>query len=53
MFGDVDGVCIVPAAAAEEAFRGALEKVRGENLVREALEAGTSAAEIFATYGIM
>jgi regulator of RNase E activity RraA len=53
VFGDLDGVCIVPAAAAEEAFRRALEKVRGEQLVREALEAGMSAADAFATYGIM
>ncbi len=53
VFGDIDGVCIVPAMAVEEAFRRALEKVRGEGLVRKALEAGMSTVEAFATYGIM
>ncbi|HZS89672.1 MAG TPA: RraA family protein [Chloroflexota bacterium] len=53
VFGDCDGVCIVPAQAAEETFRLALEKVRGEKRVQEALEAGVSAAEAFSTFGIM
>lgn len=53
VFGDVDGVCVVPAAAVHEAFSRALEKVHGENLVRQAIEAGMSTAEAFATYGIM
>ncbi len=53
VFGDVDGVCIVPAAGVEEAFSRALEKVRGEALVRASIEAGMSTAEAFATYGIM
>jgi regulator of RNase E activity RraA len=53
VFGDGDGVCIVPAAAVEEAFRRALEKVRGESQVRAAIEGGMSTVEAFATYGIM
>jgi regulator of RNase E activity RraA len=53
VFGDLDGVCIVPAAAVEEAFRRALEKVRGEHQVREAIEAGMSSEEAFRTFGIM
>lgn len=53
VFGDRDGVCVIPRAAEEEVVRGALEKVRGENLVRRAIEAGMSAREAFATYGIM
>jgi len=53
VFGDCDGVCIIPARAAEETFRLAMEKVRGEKRVQEALEAGISAAEAFATYGLM
>jgi regulator of RNase E activity RraA len=43
VFGDLDGVCIVPAPAVDEAFNRALEKVRGEQLVRTALEAGMTA----------
>ena len=51
--GDIDGVCIVPRAAEEETFRLALEKVRSENVVRQALESGWSAEEAFARYQIM
>lgn len=53
LFGDVDGVCAIPSAAVHEAFRAALEKVRGEHLVRLAIEEGMSTVEAFATFGIM
>jgi regulator of RNase E activity RraA len=53
LFGDRDGVCVIPRQAEEEAFRRALEKVRGEQLVRQALEAGESATDAFARFGIM
>ncbi|MDB5057545.1 MAG: demethylmenaquinone methyltransferase, partial [Chloroflexi bacterium] len=53
VFGDIDGVCIVPAAAVEEAFSRAVEKVRGEDQVRQALENGMSTAEAFSKFGIM
>lgn len=53
VFGDIDGVCIVPADAVAEVFSGALEKVRGERLVQQAIESGMSASEAFATFGIM
>jgi regulator of RNase E activity RraA len=53
IFGDRDGVCVIPREADEEAFRRALEKVRGEQLVRQALEAGESASDAFARFGIM
>lgn len=53
VFADVDGVCIVPRKAEEEAFAHALEKARGEKTVRKAIENGMSAAEAFAKYGIL
>ncbi|MEM7131851.1 MAG: RraA family protein [Chloroflexota bacterium] len=53
VFGDVDGVCVVPKEAEEEAFTKALEKARGEQVVREKIEDGMSATEAFATYGIL
>jgi len=53
VFGDLDGVCIVPAAATEEVFARALEKVRGERHVQQALEAGMGAAAAFKKFGIM
>ena len=53
IFGDIDGVCIVPRRIEQEVFARALEKVRGESLVRKALAEGTSAVEAFRKYGIM
>jgi regulator of RNase E activity RraA len=53
LFGDSDGVLVVPADAEAEVFTRALEKARGEKLVRKAIEEGSSAVEAFAKYGIM
>ncbi len=53
LFGDVDGVCVIPREAEEEAFRLALEKARGEKVVQKAIENGMSASEAFRTYGIL
>ena len=53
IFGDLDGVLIVPRTAEVEAIQRALEKVRHENLVRKAIEQGMSTVEAFATYGVM
>jgi len=53
LFGDIDGVLLVPAEAEVEVFTRALEKARGEKLVRQAIEAGSSAVAAFEKYGIM
>lgn len=53
IYGDRDGVVVVPKEIEKEAFEGAIEKVRGENLVREALENGMSTVDAFNTFGIM
>ena len=53
VFGDIDGVCVVPMEAAEEVFSKALEKARGEKQVKRALLDGSSAVDAFAQYGIM
>jgi regulator of RNase E activity RraA len=53
VFGDVDGIVVVPAELAEAAFPRALEKVAGENRVRAELAKGRSAREVFAEYGIL
>ena len=53
LFGDIDGVCLIPTEAADEVFAKALEKVRGEKLVRKALEEGSSAIAAFEKHGIM
>lgn len=53
VYGDLDGVLIVPKDAVNEAFAGAIEKARGEQLVKKALEAGMSTVDAFDKFGIM
>ena len=53
VFGDLDGVCVVPRAAEAEVFAKALEKARGEKLVQQALANGMSTVEAFRKFGIM
>jgi regulator of RNase E activity RraA len=53
LFGDIDGVLLVPAESETEVFTLALEKARGEKLVRKAIEDGSSAVDAFKKYGIM
>jgi regulator of RNase E activity RraA len=53
VFGDIDGVVVVPAELAEVAFQKAIEKVSGENKVRDELLRGRSVREVFAEYGIL
>lgn len=53
IFGDLDGVCVVPREIEQEAFIRALEKARGEKSVQKALQAGLTASEAFAKYGIL
>lgn len=53
VFGDVDGVVIVPRALETEVITLALEKARGEKLVRQAIEGGLSSTAAFEKYGIL
>jgi regulator of RNase E activity RraA len=53
LFGDIDGVLVVPLEAEADVFSKALEKARGEKLVRKAIEEGSSAVDAFAKFGIM
>ena len=53
VFGDIDGVCIIPQQAERDIFSAALEKARGEQHVREALESGMGTVEAFESFGIM
>lgn len=53
VFGDRDGVLIVPKEAGEEAFAKALEKVSTESAVRNAIRAGMSTVEAFEKFGVM
>lgn len=53
LFGDVDGVCVVPRAMEREVFTKALEKARGEKVVQKAIAGGMRAKAAFEKYGIM
>ena len=53
IFGDVDGVLVVPKEIVEPVMEKALEKAAGEKLVRQAIEGGMSATDAFAKFGIL
>src|SRR5205814_6156197 len=53
VFGDLDGVCVIPRKAERDVFNAALEKARGEKLVAKAVREGMSAVEAFERFGIM
>lgn len=53
VFGDLDGVCVIPQAVEAEIIDKALEKARAERVVKIAIEGGMSACESFAKYNVM
>ena len=53
VFGDMDGVCVVPQAAEREVLDAAFDKTRKEKVVRKALEDGMRAQDAFVKYGIL
>ena len=53
IFGDRDGVLVIPADVVDDAFAGAFEKAKGENKVLKALQNGMTTVDAFETFGIM
>ena len=53
VFGDLDGVLVIPRHAEEEAIRRALEKASTENKVRDAIQKGMTTVDAFKTFGVM
>lgn len=53
VFGDQDGVLIIPREAEVEAISLALEKASTESSVRKAIQNGMSTVEAFHTFGVM
>ncbi|MCC6353572.1 MAG: RraA family protein [Verrucomicrobiae bacterium] len=53
VFGDLDGVCVVPRAIEGEVIEMALAKARGERSVFEAIKGGMGAQEAWDRFGIM
>lgn len=53
VFGDLDGVVVVPKAVEEEVIKLAYEKAVGEKMVAEAIKGGMSCVDSWNKYGIM
>ena len=53
IFGDLDGVCVVPQEYEPDIISESWEKANGEKVVKKAIENGMSAVEAFGKYGIM
>jgi 4-hydroxy-4-methyl-2-oxoglutarate aldolase len=53
VFGDIDGVVVVPWDIFEGVIERAWEKIQGENTVRRELRAGASIVKTFEKYGVL
>jgi regulator of RNase E activity RraA len=53
IFGDREGVLVIPSQAAADAIAAALEKASTENRVATAIQHGMGAREAFETYGVL
>ena len=53
LFGDVDGVVVIPRRHEREVVARAITKVSGENQSRDALRAGEKLADVFRRLGIL
>ncbi|WP_406856067.1 RraA family protein [Alsobacter sp. KACC 23698] len=53
IFGDADGVVVVPRSIAQEAVRLAVEKIEAEDATRQDLLRGEPLSVVFARYGVL
>ena len=53
VFGDVDGIVVVPQGAADEVIAKAWEKVQAESTVREELRGGAGVVDTFKKHGVL
>jgi 4-hydroxy-4-methyl-2-oxoglutarate aldolase len=53
IFGDMDGVLVIPPTVEQEVMQEALDKVTGERRVRKELEEGCTSTAVFDRYGIL
>lgn len=53
VFGDADGVVVVPRAVEDQVVAAALAKVAGESATRDALARGERLADVFRRHGIL
>jgi 4-hydroxy-4-methyl-2-oxoglutarate aldolase len=53
VFGDADGVVVIPAAIEQQVLASAFEKVSGEDKTRQDLVGGAKLREVFERYGVL
>ena len=53
IFGDADGVVVIPRAIEERVLTLAFEKIKGEKRTLDDLRAGEKLGDVFAKYGIL
>ena len=53
IFGDLDGVIVVPKKVEKEVIEKAVQKARGEKNVRKTIEGGMSSTDAFKKFGIL
>jgi 4-hydroxy-4-methyl-2-oxoglutarate aldolase len=53
IFGDVDGVVVVPQSIAGQVVAKALDKVTGENMTRDELARGALLKDVYEKYGVL
>lgn len=53
LFGDYEGVIVIPKEVEEKTIHLSLEKVRMESKVADAIKSGMSACKSYETYGVM
>lgn len=53
VFGDVDGVVVVPKEVSARVVEAAMRKVTSENKTRQELENGLLLADVYAKYGVL
>ena len=53
VFGDADGVVVIPQSVETQVIEAALEKVSAENRTRDALRAGATLREVYDEFGIL
>ena len=53
VFGDVDGVVVIPADIVTQIIEAALVKIESENKTRDELKRGLLLAEVYDKYGVL
>jgi regulator of RNase E activity RraA len=53
VFGDFDGIVVIPIAILEEVVTDALQKVESENLSREMLREGHLLSDVYERFGVL